>query len=438
MSDEEENFSLLDENKHVQELRAVGINEGVVGLFVTLLTLWYLSAAMRYPEGPLPVVSPTEIVFTRGEVYELHFTLDVRFSHLDLVVGGFKFPVGAPVGNYSDKAYYYSAVLPGLPPGKTLEWTLGCCAGGTIKTVPVDSPVVCSVGDTKPPMGYKILETINNDTECDLLIHMGDMSYISNDGGCYSEAQQSQKQCLYNCSADCKWQSRQTDERWEAWKTFFENVDLGVIPVVTQAGNHDNDLFWLYKFRPVSSIRLNDKFFYWGSQIVPGLSILSVSTEDNFNNPYERYLGGGDIDLDRWERNYGTNSRQYDYMEGFIRNVPQEDKLIVYTHRPPFHTSSHHPDCHRGGSWYRCNVRKHWGPLLDRADMVLSGHSHHYMKSRPSRLREAGLENGTTTFVVVGTGGYELTQGLHRDPHVLELSGENYGYMKGEEFKIVK
>ena len=294
---------------------------------------------------------------------------------------------------------------------------------------------VCAVGDTKPPVGYKILGAINND-ECDILIHMGDMSYISNDGGCYNEAQQSQNQCLYNCSADCMWQYRQTDERWEAWKIFFENVELGTIPLVTQAGNHDNDLFWLYKFKPVSSIELNDKFFYWGSRIVPGLSILSVSTEDNFNNPYERYLGG-DVDLARWEHNYGVNSPQHVYMKAFIKDVPREDILIVYTHRPLFHTSSHHPDCLHGGSWYKCNVRKHWGPLLDRADLVLSGHSHHYMKSRPSKLRESGLENGNTTFIVVGTGGYELTHGLHHDPHVLELSGENFGYVNGREFKIL-
>jgi len=47
------------------------------------------------------------------------------------------------------------------------------------------------------------------------------------------------------------------------------------------------------------------------------------------------------------------------------------------------------------------------------------------------------LENGNTTFIVVGTGGYELTHGLHHDPHVLELSGENFGYVNGREFKIL-
>lgn len=428
--DEEEGLSLLDESKRVQEIRTTGLHMGAVAVVITFFTMWYMSAVSNLVMQRINL-KPTEIVFTRGELYELHFTLDIRFNTLELVVGGEVFPVGEPVGNYSDKAYYYSVPLPGLPSGKTLGWTLGCCAEGTIKT-PGENPVVCAVGDTKPPVGYKILgEMTRNDTSCDLIIHMGDMSYISNDGGCYSEAQQVQNQCLYNCSSGCKWQDRQTDQRWEAWKAFFENVDLGVIPVVTQMGNHDNDLFWLYKFKPVSSVALNAMSFYWGSRIVPGLSILSLSSEDNVNNPYERYTGG-DVDEYRWGRHYGATSPQYKFMEGFIRGTPPGDKLVVYTHRPPFHTSRHHPQCEKGGSWYKCKIRESWGPLLDRADVVFSGHSHHYMKSKPSALRAGGLLPGNTSFIVVGTGGYELNR-AESSPHVLETV-QSYGYVRNEQF----
>lgn len=73
------------------------------------------------------------------------------------------------------------------------------------------------------------------------------------------------------------------------------------------------------------------------------------------------------------------------------RDLRENDRpwVVVYGHRPPFSSGSH-------GS--EKDVREHFAPVLERqgAQLMLSGHDHHYERSRPI----AGV-----TYVVTGGGG---------------------------------
>lgn len=428
MCDDDENLSLLEKNIFVYS--STNKRLFYFKIVVLFFVLFYVRMFSKPTTVlPLPHVSPSEVLFTMGEEYELHFTLNDTVSDLSLSLDdGSTFDDIKLEGSLLSIAYYYSVALPGLVPGKTYRWSLGCCSSGSFKTVPLSSPRICLVGDTAPPVGYKILSAMNS-TICDMVVHLGDLSYISNDGGCYRDS--GAPKCKYNCRGTvCAHNERNTKDRMRKWKAFYDHVDLSSIPFVTQMGNHDNDLFWYYKFRPLTSFEQGPSFF-WGARIADGLSILSISTEDNVNNAYEQWGGNDDedFDVDRWEEHFGVHSRQYQYSQKFIDSVPSHDILIVFTHRPLFHTSGHHPDCGGGGSWYRCKFREVWGPLMDKVDYVFTGHSHHLMISKPSMLRENGLSVGNTIFSVVGTGGFKLTNRLRSNPQVEKLSDKEYGFI---------
>ena len=91
-----------------------------------------------------------------------------------------------------------------------------------------------------------------------LVIHVGDASYATNNGGCYGDSGwlPDGHKCRYDCEVtktkSCSGRSRQGRgqmEKWAAWLTTVEEITSHV-PFVTTQGNHDNDLQWFLKFRP--------------------------------------------------------------------------------------------------------------------------------------------------------------------------------------------
>lgn len=372
--------------------------------------------------------NPTQILFTRGTDYEIHFTLKENVTDLEFWLSGeLSHPVGNPVGSVPGH-YFYSVRLPTLAPGTEYHWGLDPVTRHPFRPFGLND-TICVVGDTAFPQSFLTFKNIKT-SKCGLVIHVGDMSYVTNDGGCFRGGS---PDCLYTCKGpQCKRNYRTTSKNLMQWDTFFRHVNFSYTPLVTQMGNHDNDEFWYWKFLPVSSNAfLEDTSFYWSSDIIPGLRIISLSTEDNPNDPYERYVKIGDpFDNDRWEKHYGSNSEQYKWFRDQLNTT---NKIIVYTHRPPFHTSTHHIDCGPGGSWYRCKMREVWGPLYDNVDYVFSGHSHHWMKTkRGVSVRKSGLISGKRArFVIVGTGGYELETGYLLRPDVLidQMDNTHHGFV---------
>lgn len=371
---------------------------------------------------------PSQILFTLGSDYEIHFTLKEKVSNLTFWLDGLvSHPVGEPRGSAVDN-FYYSVRLPTLVPGREYFWGLDLTQRFPFRPMGPDDQI-CTVGDTSLPRSISIFDAIRS-SDCGLVIHLGDMSYITNDGTCYPN--QWDESCKYSCRGPgCAREARVTRARMYEWDKFFNKVNFSYTPLVTQMGNHDNDAFWYLKFRPVSSEPfLVNTSFYWSSDIVPGLRIISISTEDNNNNPYERWQRPrAPFDNIRWESNYGPNSTQYKW---FKEQLNTNNTIIVYTHRPPFHTSNHHPDCGRAGSWYRCKYREVWGPLFDNVDYVFSGHSHHFMTTKPGvRVNKLGLlTGGRARFSIVGTGGYELETGYPLHPHRLieRMDNRHFGF----------
>lgn len=442
MEEEEETFSendtLLTQNKSI--LYSTNEANFYAKMFLVWLVLLTFSSITVYDlsytadprirkESSPSIFIPTQILFTRGEHYEINFTLKENVTDLTFWLDGhLSYPIGLPRGSSLDN-YYYSIRLPELEPGREYYWGLDRVTRHRFRTFgPGDK--ICTVGDTHIPRSLDTFKSMSK-SGCGLVIHVGDMSYITNDGTCYPN--QYDEECKYSCRGPrCAREGRVTRERLNAWDAFFDQVNFSYTPLVTQMGNHDNDAFWYLKFSPVSSHPfMNQTSFYWSADIVPGLRLISISTEDNNNNPYERWERPREpFDTTRWEMNYGTKSPQYKW---FNKQLDTNNTVIVYTHRPPFHTSNHHPDCSIPGNWYRCKYREVWGPLFDHVDYVFSGHSHHWMTTKPSvKLRSQGLlPGGRARFSIVGTGGFELDTKypLRSHPLIDQLDAKHYGFV---------
>jgi hypothetical protein len=79
----------------------------------------------------------------------------------------------------------------------------------------------------------------------------------------------------------------------------------------------------------------------------------------------------------------------------------------------------HHPLWSSGGHGSEVAMRGHFAPLFEQhgVDLVLMGHDHNYERSKPMR-GDGMAPEGTRgiTYVVVGSGGADLKQFLHRAP----------------------
>jgi hypothetical protein len=398
--------------------------------------------------------------------------------------------------------HFFVATLRGLVPAQRYTYEVGEMLGesasaasagafsATFRAVPADPRgfKVLAVGDTDKIGRAAVFEAIARDHgDANVLIHVGDMSYASNNGRCYGEW--AQHKCAWDClhtDKTCSGRERQTKAQMSKWVDFWRDFQpiAARIPVLTSMGNHDNDLSWFLKFRPPhntshpgvreeekdeeeeSNVKLfltllnggntNDQqgmlnellsepHFY--SVDAGPVHIAAIKTEDNGVNPYEmRHTD--DIALTpeeraRFDRHFGPASKQFKWLERDLATVDRRKTPIVvlFTHRPWLHTSTHHPSCSNGGDWYACEFRKLYAPLLQKHNvtLLLNGHSHHYSRSHPIEFDALAGSTGNAAaapqgrhapvYAIVGAGGFELSNGFDPQPPWLAFrEGNEFGF----------
>jgi regulator of replication initiation timing len=334
------------------------------------------------------------------------------------------------------------------------------------------------VGDTQMPNANRVIQSFAKFTGFhDLVVHVGDGTYTTNHGDCYNKKgdRDANGHCGWNCTGlTCAAANRMSAgvlDGVRGWTRQFDGSINGRMPWMTTMGNHDNDLQWFLSVRPTAASALpgvhpSDVFYDTKESILQfahsgktmqelmmlaaeymkmphfysfdygQIHIVSIGTEDNPMNAYEEFNGQpltDELNL-RFEKHFGRNSRQFQWLvKDLAQANARRDKvpwILLYTHRPLYHTSSHHPNCGRGGDWYVCMVRDTYEPVLRQfgVDIVMSGHSHHYSRSFPMFKGAVDMEKGTI-HSVIGTGGFELTNRFSTAPWVASRRGDRFGYV---------
>ena len=314
----------------------------------------------------------------------------------------------------------------------------------------------------------------NKDGQFSMFLQLGDASYASNSGECYSGKGPG---CRWDCpfsDPDCLGRDRAKEaqmEKWANWWYRMESITSSVVTMTTP-GNHDNDVGWFYSFHPpvfpwfpqrydakrgaVDKVRerllgmntrdqqafVNDfmakdmEFYSFDYGLV---HFVSMSTEDNPINAYEKKATSGkNMEVkneERFRQHFGKSSPQYQFIKNDLMNVDRNKTpwVVVFTHRPLYHSSDHHPNCDQGGDWFGCSVRETYDPMFADAgvNLVLSGHSHHYQRSSPIVRGDALDESAPgPRYMVCGVGGFDLVNGFAnpKPPWVKVRTGEHYGH----------
>jgi len=326
------------------------------------------------------------------------------------------------------------------------------------------------VGDTKDD-GAKISFPVMQQDNPHIVIHVGDASYATNAGTCYGVSSNDKD------TTDCGWNSTNLStfsrrvqvedmDRTLQWAALLSNTMGGRCMWMTTPGNHDNDLLWFLTYRPplngslpnVAAADLtyaldgckaygNEKpylqlydaivkmrwphFYSFDHGLV---HFISLGTEDNPTGAYEMWDGKplSAALIERFELHYGTKSRQYKWLESDLRKAVARRSLVpwivLFTHRPMYHTAGHHGMCRGGGDWYGCRFRETYEPLLREygVNIMLGGHSHHYQRSQPMYMNKVDAAKGTI-HAVVGTGGFELTgEDFENVPWIASRQGSDF------------
>ena len=330
------------------------------------------------------------------------------------------------------------------------------------------------IGDMDTSHFNSVVDTVAGNDEYSMFLHLGDASYASNSGECYSGKTPG---CRWDCPLSdptCRGRNRAQKRQLEKWNLWWTGVEAITSSVVTMStpGNHDNDLGWFYSFHPplypwfpgrfdakrddvdkirekllgmntrdqqafVNDYMANDMEFY--SFDYGLVHFVSMSTEDNPINAYEKKeTPGKDMEPEneaRFAAHFGTSSPQYRFIKNDLMSVDRSKTpwVVVFTHRPLYHSSTHHPSCDQGGDWFGCAVRETYDPLFADAgvNLVLSGHSHHYQRSSPIVRGEALEESAAgPRYMICGVGGYALSKHFRhpQPPWVAVRTGEHFGH----------
>jgi len=340
--------------------------------------------------------------------------------------------------------------------------------------------VIGVLGDTGTQGRGIVFQSFSKYTEYATVVHLGDFSYASNGGTCWPTEVQAQSQCMYNCSSDmkCEGRSRQDEKHCNFWKSFESNFRSisSSYPVMTTMGNHDNDLQWfLRNFPPLSASMPNTKMqdtssrfqnlshslstnmkgaeaakqqaflnmllpegiFY--SYDVGLVHFISIQTEDNAIDAYERATDAmPSLTLDeelRFNQHFGKDSAQYKWLLRDLESVDRKKTpwIVLFSHRPMFHSSSHHQSCSKNGNWYKCSFRYLYSKVYEKygVNLVLSGHSHHYSRSTPlvldkKKIPRASASNSSPVYIVNGVGGMKIDKGFIGKPDWIAFRSDAY------------
>ena len=383
---------------------------------------------------------------------------------------------------------FFTARLSRLVPGKPYMYALNGESGlpeRELLSPPLpQTPTATSlaiVGDTKLPQAKNIMSAMARYTGSHaLVVHVGDSTYATNDGACYGMGsdRSANTECGWNCTgvtcAGVKARiGSNTLNANRAWMSAFDKVINGRMPWMTTMGNHDNDLFWFLTQRPAvasalpgvhagdvhfdskdsiakfahSNLKVDEmlalameymKMPHFYSFDYGKVHVVSIASEDNPNNAYESFDGQPLTDelKARFDRHFGRNSRQYQWLLKDLSDAnARRDAvpwILLFTHRPLYHTSTHHPNCGRGGDWYGCLFRETYEPLFRQfgVNFVMSGHSHHYARTFPMYQGKVDEDSGTI-HCTIGTGGFDLTDSFAaQPPWVAHRTGRSFGYVR--------
>ena len=332
------------------------------------------------------------------------------------------------------------------------------------------------VGDMDPNHFESVVKTMlsYNEGDFSFFIHVGDASYASNSGECYGG--EGSPKCRWDCLANeaCGGRERTNEVQMRKWMTWWDHLQpiTSSVPMMTTPGNHDQDLAWFFYFSPptenifpgrddyaadratglrdrllglppkqqqaiVNERRNHEMQFYSFNH--GRVHFVSLSTEDNSINAYEKKKTHGPVMEDkfkeRFETHFGKSSPQYTWLVNDLRSTDRTKHpfIVVYTHRPMYHSSTHHPNCDRGGDWFGCAFRDLYAPLFENngVSLVISGHSHHYSRSTPivGGIALTESEKGPR-YMVCGTGGFDLSHGFvnPKPSWVAMRSDSHYGF----------
>lgn len=361
--------------------------------------------------------------------------------------------------------HYYVTHVRGLRPGGTYDYTVGhrYVAPGSPRTLRLTvpgpkPPKILFVGDTGVTARRHVLRSMAGHVDATVWVHVGDMSYASDDGKCWGEDRLNLTDaCKYDCTGPaCRGtvENRVGSTSFKKWESFFSDAEplMSRIPGMIQQGNHDNDLMWYYKFQAqradpeFEKLPLLQKQLHFPRQPLRQradlgpVHLVSYQSEDNPVNPYERAAGhelpGDDA---RFEAHYGTSSPQWSWLQDDLARVDRARTPVVvaFSHRPLMHTSKHHKMCSPGGDWYGCRARDLYMPLMESrgVNLVVAGHSHHYMLTHHVTFNNTVVSrtdnSSAPLYAIVGTGGYRLAKGFvgaDMPEYVKHRSDSDWGY----------
>ncbi|CAK9092503.1 Acid phosphatase type 7 (Purple acid phosphatase long form) [Durusdinium trenchii] len=345
-------------------------------------------------------------------------------------------------------------------------------------------------GDTGCDLVFEQTRRLLQQGRVGAVLHVGDMSYATNTGGCWAERFQEELKCQWQCppsESTCEGRHRQEEPPLNTWFKFAETIRpiSGRVPIVTTMGNHDNDLMWFFLFRPpvplpIPGVHMDEDVHattrnilrqfraslsgkpallqqahlnrllaepYFFSLNLGPFHVVSIQSEDNGINPYERAVNNSQVlspgEQVRFDKHFGTKSKQWRWLENDLGAVDRSKTpfVIVITHRPLFSSSIHHPNCQRTGDWFKCAFRKLYAPLYEKhqVSLVVSGHSHHYSRSEPLRYKPSTGEISVAasdasqptkpSHIVLGTGGMMLDVLFGRKPRwVAHRNDKTFGF----------
>lgn len=393
------------------------------------------------------------------------------------------------VGCFQDDAKrswrFFAARLSGLDPDQPYQYTIERETNSPVRSF-YSPPLpgaeqetnILFVGDTMHPgADFVMKEAAKQSNMHDLVVHVGDGTYGTNNGACYDQrrSRNATSECGWDCTGvHCDGAGRMSAkvlDKIRVWTKSFDDNIKGGMAWMTTMGNHDNDLQWFLAMRPTCASALPgvhpDDVMYSTSDALKTFAhsslgmrqvysqaldymksphfysfdygkvhVVSLGSEDNPMNAYEEW-DGKPLDanqLDRFERHYGKQSKQYQWL---IKDLSDAKRnlvpwLVVFTHRPLYSTAHHHANCQSGGDWYACKFRDTYEPVFRQfnVDVVVSGHSHHYSRSQPMYKGQVDLERGIV-YSVIGVGGFEVTgESFSHADWIASRQGSEFGYVR--------
>lgn len=178
-------------------------------------------------------------------------------------------------------------------------------------------------------------------------------------------------------------------------KAFNEN--LNGTPLFAMMGNHD---------ALITSAKVFNKVFY-GNEKAPQYFCMKYG--DVYFIVMDLLWGAEELD-----------SKQLDWIEAALKNIPRSEKVIALSHA--FFYSSGYVDKDYGKNWFdNPQTIEKLGPLFESygVDLVISGHNH---------LMEV-LEKDGVTYAIIGAMGGALDPIEYTSPYSVWLNNTDHGYM---------